>query len=58
MTLAAMGLLILAAGLRTRLGRLKLAWLLLKAGNALADAGGRVLDRVKADMGKRADSQS
>jgi hypothetical protein len=53
MTLAAISLLILAAGLRTRLGRLKFAWALPRAGNALADAGGRVLDGVKAEMGNR-----
>lgn len=51
-TLAAIALLILAAGLRTRLGRLKLALVLLKFGNALSDAGSRALDNVKADMGK------
>ena len=47
MTAAAFFLLILAAALRTRLGRLKLAWLLLTTGNVLGEAGSRVLDRVE-----------
>ncbi|MBL8579553.1 MAG: hypothetical protein JNK47_20300 [Mesorhizobium sp.] len=53
MTYAAIVLLILAALLRTRLGRLKLALVLLKVSNATGDAGSRVLENVKADMGKR-----
>jgi hypothetical protein len=47
MTAAAIIMIIIAAALRTRLGRLKFAWLLLKLGNVVADAGGRVLDNVK-----------
>jgi hypothetical protein len=47
MTLAAIIFIIIAGALRTRLGRLKLAWLLLKVGNALGEAGSRVLGAVK-----------
>lgn len=47
MILAASILLIIAAALRTRLGRLNLAWLLPKGGNVVADAGGRILEDLK-----------
>lgn len=47
MTAAAILLLLLAAALRTRLGRLYLAKWLLKTGNAIGEAGSRVLDDVK-----------
>lgn len=50
MTAAAFILLILAAALRTRLGRLYLARYLLQAGNCLGDAGSRVLDQVKREI--------
>lgn len=52
MTAVAIILLLLAAALRTRLGRLKLAWALLKLSNVLGDAGSRVLDQVKREMRK------
>lgn len=52
MTAAAILLLLLAGALRTRLGRLKLAWLLLKVGNVLGEAGSRVLNGVKREMGR------
>jgi hypothetical protein len=47
MTLAAITLIIIAAALRTRLGRLYLARWLLQAGNAIGEAGGQILDGVK-----------
>ncbi|MBX3584309.1 MAG: hypothetical protein KF810_20700 [Rhizobiaceae bacterium] len=47
MILAAITLIIVALALRTRLGMLYLAKWLLKSGNALGEAGSRILDRVK-----------
>lgn len=52
MTLAALTLIIVALALRTRLGRLHLARWLLKSGNALGEAGSRILNQVKAEMGR------
>lgn len=47
MTYLAILLLLAAAGLTTRLVRLELALRLLQAGNALSEAGSRILDRAK-----------
>ena len=47
MTLCAAILIIIALALRTRLGRLQLAVWLLGLGNALGDAGARILDAVQ-----------
>lgn len=52
MTYAAIVLLLLAAALRTRLGRLYLALRLLRLANALHRAGGRVLERVEREIGQ------
>ncbi len=52
MTVAATILLLVAAALRTRLGRLYLARVLLVVGNALGEAGSRVLDDVQREMGR------
>ncbi len=49
MTYAAIAMLLAAAGLRTRLGRLWLARELLRASNVLYDAGSRALANVKED---------
>ena len=50
MTYAAIAMLLAAGALRTRLGRVTLAFVLLKASNALHDAGGRVLDNLEEDV--------
>ena len=47
MTLAAITIIVIAGALRTRLGRLKLARWMLQAGNAIGEAGSRILDGVK-----------
>ncbi|MFD2053795.1 hypothetical protein ACFSQT_12075 [Mesorhizobium calcicola] len=52
MTYAAICLLLVAAALRTRLGRLHLALRLLRLSNALHDAGARVLEHVEREMGQ------
>lgn len=52
MTIAAVLILIIAAALRTRLGRLRLALALLRLANSLGDAGGRVLDQVQREVGR------
>lgn len=50
MTYTAIALLLLAAALRTRLGRATLALWLLKASNALHAAGARAIDNLEADL--------
>lgn len=50
MTIAALCLLILAAALRTRIGRLHLARWLLKGANALGAAGSRIVREVEREM--------
>lgn len=50
MTYITISMLLAAAGLRTRLGRGSLAYLLLKASNALYDAGGRVMANIEEDF--------
>ncbi|MER9590915.1 hypothetical protein NKI94_19180 [Mesorhizobium australicum] len=50
MTYTAICLLLAAAGLRTRLRRGSLAYLLLKTSNALYAAGGRVMENLEADL--------
>ena len=52
MTIIAICLLLAAAALRTRLGRLVLAHQLLRASNVLHEAGSRVLDRAKQGAGQ------
>ncbi|QKD17960.1 hypothetical protein [Mesorhizobium sp. NZP2077] len=52
MTYITIAMLLAAAGLRTRLGRLCLAHQLLRASNVLHEAGSRVLDHVKREAGQ------
>ena len=52
MTIIAICLLLAAAALHTRLGRLYLALRLLRLSNVLHDAGSRVLDRAKREAGQ------
>ncbi|WP_167480882.1 hypothetical protein [Mesorhizobium waimense] len=52
MTYVAIAMLLAAAGLRTRLGRLYLARELLRASNVLHDAGSRALEHVKREAGQ------
>ncbi|WP_167392202.1 hypothetical protein [Mesorhizobium sophorae] len=52
MYILAIGLLLAAAALRTRLGRLHLALRLLRLSNALHDAGARIIDREEREMGQ------
>ncbi|WP_292172442.1 hypothetical protein [Mesorhizobium sp.] len=49
MTYIAIGLLLAAASLRTRLARSSLAYLLLRASNALLDLGSTALDNLEED---------
>ena len=50
MTYIAIALLLAAAGLRTRLGRCSLAYVLVKTSNVLHDAGARAIDNLEADL--------
>lgn len=49
MTYIAIGLLLASAALRTRLARSSLAYLLLRASNALLDLGSNALDNLEED---------
>lgn len=49
MTYIAIGLLLAAASLRTRLARSSLAFVLLRASNALLDLGSNALDNLHED---------
>ena len=49
LTYAAIAMLLAAAALRTRIGRLYLALRLLRLSNALHDAGARIIDNAEAD---------
>lgn len=50
MTIAGLCLIILAGALRTRLGRLRLALMLLASSKALGAAAGRIIDQVAREV--------